>query len=171
MYQIYFILEWHSMCSGRSFRPSSGVQDCTYSDRHLSNRYCCLLASGYEELSSPLASRQQYLFDICLSLYVQSWTPDDGWTDCLLAVCTVLNSWRWTDRLSACCTYSHELLTMDGQTVCLLCVQSWTPDDGWTDCLLAICTVLNSDDGQTDCLLAVCTVLNSWQWMDRLSAC
>jgi len=25
-----------------------------------------------------LASRQQYLFDICLLLYVQSWTPDDG---------------------------------------------------------------------------------------------
>jgi len=28
MYQIYFILEWHSTCFGRSFRPSSGVQDC-----------------------------------------------------------------------------------------------------------------------------------------------
>ena len=28
-----------------------------------------------------LASRQQYLFDICLLLYVQSWTPDDGWQD------------------------------------------------------------------------------------------
>ena len=31
LYQIYFILEWHSTCFGRSFRPSSGVQDCTYS--------------------------------------------------------------------------------------------------------------------------------------------
>ena len=30
----------------------------------------CLLASG-----------QQYLFDICLLLYVQSWTPDDGRKD------------------------------------------------------------------------------------------
>ena len=29
MYQIYFILEWHSTCFGRSFRPSSWVQDCT----------------------------------------------------------------------------------------------------------------------------------------------
>ena len=48
MYQIYFILEWHSTCFGRSFRPSSGVQDCTYSNTHMSNRYCCLLASGYE---------------------------------------------------------------------------------------------------------------------------
>ena len=27
------------------------------------------------------ASRQQYLFDICLLLYVQSWTPDDGRKD------------------------------------------------------------------------------------------
>ena len=25
-----FILEWHSTCFGRSFRPSSGVQDCFY---------------------------------------------------------------------------------------------------------------------------------------------
>jgi len=47
MYQIYFILESHSTCFGRSFRPSSGVQGCTYSNRHLSNWYCCLLASGY----------------------------------------------------------------------------------------------------------------------------
>ena len=38
-----FYLEWHFTCFGRSFRPSSGVQDCTYSNRHLSNRYCCLL--------------------------------------------------------------------------------------------------------------------------------
>ena len=45
MYQIYFILEWHSVCFGRFFRPSSGVQDCTYSNRHLANRYCCLFAS------------------------------------------------------------------------------------------------------------------------------
>jgi len=76
MYEIYFILEWHSTCFGRSFRPSSGVQDCTYSDRPMSNRHCCLLATGY-----PLASRQQCLFDICLLLYVQSWTPDDGRKD------------------------------------------------------------------------------------------
>jgi len=41
----YFILEWQSTCFGQSFHPSSGVQDCTYSNRHLSNRYCCLLAS------------------------------------------------------------------------------------------------------------------------------
>jgi len=71
-----FILEWHCTCFGQSFLPSSGVRDCTYSNRHLSNSYCCLLASGY-----PLASRQQYLFDKCLLLYVQSCTPDDGRKD------------------------------------------------------------------------------------------
>ena len=32
----------HTTCFGQSFRPSSGVQDCTYSNRHLSNRYCCM---------------------------------------------------------------------------------------------------------------------------------
>ena len=32
-------------------------------------------------LAGPLASRQQYLFGICLLLYVQSRTPDDGWKD------------------------------------------------------------------------------------------
>jgi len=40
-----FIFESHSTCFGRPFRPSSGVQNCTYNNRHLSNRYCCLLAS------------------------------------------------------------------------------------------------------------------------------
>ena len=102
-YIINFILEWHSTSFGRSFRPSSWVQDCAYSNRHLSNRCCCLL----------LASRKQYLFDICLLLYVQSWTHDDGYC-CLfaskqravsvwhtpIAVCTVLNSWWWTERTS-----------------------------------------------------------------------
>jgi len=33
------------------FRPSSGVQDCTYSNRHLSNRYCWLLASKQSAVS------------------------------------------------------------------------------------------------------------------------
>ena len=97
-----FILEWHTTCFGRSFRQSSGVQDCTYSNRRLSNRHCCLLASGYPLASRqqylfdkcplasrqqylfdkcPPASRQQYLFDKCLLLYVQSYTPDDGRKD------------------------------------------------------------------------------------------
>jgi len=94
--------------------PSSGVQDCTYSNRHMSNRtaecllasrqqylfaccmyslelltmdgQCCLLASEY-----PLASRQQYLFDICLLLHVQTW-----------------NSWWWTERPSETCRVSFQ---------------------------------------------------------------
>jgi len=40
-----FILEWHSTCFGRSFRLSSGAQDCKYSNfRLMSNGYCWLLA-------------------------------------------------------------------------------------------------------------------------------
>ena len=79
---IKFILFWnYSTCFGRSFRPSSGVQDCTYSNRHMSNRYCWLLARGNE---LPLASR----------LYIQQ-LP--------VAVCTVVNSWRWTERPSETC--------------------------------------------------------------------
>ena len=45
----------HSTCFGQTFRPSSAVQDNTYSNRHMSDTADCLLAS-----------RQQYLFDICL---------------------------------------------------------------------------------------------------------
>ena len=57
----YFILVYHSTCFGQSFHPSSGVQDCTYSNRYMSNRYCYLLASGNKmersSISFPLASR------------------------------------------------------------------------------------------------------------------
>ena len=52
-----FVLFWNNSAHfGRSFRPSSGVHDCTYSNRHLSNRYCCLLASN----------QLQYLFGCCV---------------------------------------------------------------------------------------------------------
>ena len=45
-YKIYFILGQHYTCFGRSFRPSSGVYDCTYNIRQMSYRFCgCLLAS------------------------------------------------------------------------------------------------------------------------------
>jgi len=71
MYQINFILERHSACFGQSFHPLSGVQDCAYSNRHLSNTAACLLAC-----------RQPYLFDKCLLPYAQSWTPDNGRKDC-----------------------------------------------------------------------------------------
>ena len=37
----------------------------------------------YSNISRPLSSSQQYLFDKCLLPYVQSRMPDDGWKDCL----------------------------------------------------------------------------------------
>jgi hypothetical protein len=42
-----FILVKHSTCFGQSFRPSSGAQDRTYSNRHMSNScYYLLLAAA-----------------------------------------------------------------------------------------------------------------------------
>jgi hypothetical protein len=41
-----FILVKHSTCFGRSSRPSSGAQDSTYSNRHMSDRYGYLLLAG-----------------------------------------------------------------------------------------------------------------------------
>jgi hypothetical protein len=112
----------------QSFRPSSGAQECTYSDRRVSFNCCYLLPAGMRwdcsSTSFPLAagssgwlthachcmcrlellmmdgktvqsmwsvlqfhlipasSRQQQMIDIRLSLYVQSWAPDDGRKDC-----------------------------------------------------------------------------------------
>jgi len=68
MHHIYFILEWQSTYFGRSFRPSSGFQDCTYSNQ--TDTAVCSLASS-----------QQYLSDTCLLLCVQLWTVDDGRKD------------------------------------------------------------------------------------------
>jgi len=76
MSQIYFILEWHSTCFGRSFHPSSGFEDPTYSNRYMSNRYCWLLASKQSAVSV--------------------WhTP--------VAVFTVFKSLWWTERPSETC--------------------------------------------------------------------
>ena len=86
---VWHILEWHTTCFGRSFRPASEVQDCTYSNKHMSNRYCCLLADSSICLTYfgmtlymfrtvfPSIIRSSRLY-ICLLLYVQSWTSDDG---------------------------------------------------------------------------------------------
>jgi hypothetical protein len=57
-----FILVKHSTYFGRSFRPSSGAQNCTYSIRHMSNSCCYLLASGDE-------------------MELQFWASDDGRKD------------------------------------------------------------------------------------------
>ena len=44
LFSIYsFISVRHSTCFRRFFRPSSGAQNCTYSVRYLSDRYCYLL--------------------------------------------------------------------------------------------------------------------------------
>jgi len=51
----------------RFFRPSSGAQNCTYSVRYLSDRYCYLLLARLAAGSST-----------GLTLYVQFWAPDDG---------------------------------------------------------------------------------------------
>ena len=41
-----FIFVRRSTCFRRFFRPSSGAQNCTYSVRHLSDRYCYLLLAA-----------------------------------------------------------------------------------------------------------------------------
>ena len=64
----------HTAVPAHTPKRVRGCITSTYSPPHW---YCCLLASGW-----PLASRQQYLFDKCLLLYVQSLRPDDGWKDC-----------------------------------------------------------------------------------------
>ena len=71
----------------RSFRPSSGVQDCTYSNRHLSNRYRCMysleLLMMDEKTVFPSIIRnsrlyiKQQTFVKQILLYVQPWTLDD----------------------------------------------------------------------------------------------
>jgi len=76
-----FILEWHCTCFRRYFRPSSGVQDCTYSNRHLSNRYCCLLDSK----------------QTAVSVWQMS-----------VVLCTVLNSRWWTEKPSETCRVSFQ---------------------------------------------------------------
>ena len=41
-----FILLKRSTCFGRSFRPSSGAQNCTYGNKHMSNSCCYLLLAA-----------------------------------------------------------------------------------------------------------------------------
>jgi len=70
----------HSTCFGQTFHPSSGVQDCTYSNRHLSNRYCCLLASKTRLtqrawLTSKLVHLVDFTIEIilrCMSLWMSN---------------------------------------------------------------------------------------------------
>jgi hypothetical protein len=59
-----FISVRRSTCFRRVFRPSSGAQNCIYSVRHLSDRYCYLLLAAGSSNG--------------LTLYVQFCAPDDG---------------------------------------------------------------------------------------------
>jgi len=60
-----FILVKRSTCFGRSFRPSSGAQDCTYSNRNMSNS-CCYLLLVRTRWNSPLAAgSSSYLTYAC----------------------------------------------------------------------------------------------------------
>jgi len=76
---VYFILEWHSTCFGRSFRPSSGVQDFTYSNRHLSNRYCWLLASKQAVSSISLVALCTGLFEMIFGVQLSSGNSAPNW--------------------------------------------------------------------------------------------
>ena len=58
-------------------------------------------------LAGTLASRQQYLFDICLLLYVQSWTPDDGWKDRSKRVELFQNKIIWNNGASSWFYYTN----------------------------------------------------------------
>jgi len=84
---IFEFIEYHSTCFGLSFRPSSGVQDCTHSIKYeyMSYRLVdCLLAGtrwNCSSVSFPLASSQLYDIYSYLMLCVLSWTPDDGRKD------------------------------------------------------------------------------------------
>jgi hypothetical protein len=78
---IFQFIEYHSTCFGRSFRPSSGVQDCTHSIRYMSYRLVDCLAAELQFHLVPASKQSTNLYDIHLMLYVQSRTPDDGRKD------------------------------------------------------------------------------------------
>ena len=118
-------------CFGRSFRPSSGVQDCTYSNRHMSNRYCWLLASIPTSKQSAVSTL--HVSD-SLSVYHQEFKTVHTATricqadtaNCLLAskqlavsvwhmrvaVCTVLNSWGWKERPPETCSVTPHKINL-----------------------------------------------------------
>jgi len=93
-----FILVKYSACFGRSFRPSSGAQDCIYSNRHVSNRCYYLLLAGISWNCSK--TNKMHLFLNCSSI---SSPVAAGSSSGLTYAC--------------CCMCSFELLMMDGKTV------------------------------------------------------
>jgi len=142
MYQIYFISEWDSTSFGGSLRPSSGVRDCTYSNRHLSNRYCCLLASGY-----PLAvAVWQMPVAVCTGLF-----------EMIVGVLTTCHTQYTWDRSTCIFFYLIEqhskflLHTLQVLYMCTLCDS----------------TNINTHPNIPDSHFELpCTVLNSWWWTE-----
>ena len=56
---IFEFIKYHSTCFGRSFRPSSGVQDCTYSISYMSYRFVDCLLAATSSISCTLTSSQR----------------------------------------------------------------------------------------------------------------
>ena len=110
----YFILEWHSTYFGRSFRPSSGFQDCTVHTATViwqTDTAVCLLA-GTRSICLTYACCCM----LSLELLMIKQSAVSVW-HMPVAVCKVLNSW-WS---------SSQQYLFD---ICLLqYVKSWTPDD------------------------------------------
>jgi len=70
---MFEFIEKHSTCFGRSFRPTSGIQDCTQIIRYMSYRLAdCLLAGTRWNCSHlvPASKQPTNLYDIYLMLCV-----------------------------------------------------------------------------------------------------
>jgi hypothetical protein len=78
-----FILVKRSTYFWRSFCPSSGAQNCTYGNRHMSNSCCCLLLVDARQVAAAI------------------WHMP-------VAICAVLSSWWWTERPSKTCTVFYK---------------------------------------------------------------
>jgi hypothetical protein len=103
---IFEFIEYHNICFGRSFRPPSGVLDCTYSVRYMSYRFVdCLLAG-----SCPLASSQRTCVTYtwrCLYILIFGWP-------CVLSGCTRQSLAESDDTRGCICTICVVDLMMMG---------------------------------------------------------
>jgi len=105
-----FSLEWQSTCFGRSFHPSSGVQDCTYSNGQTDTAQIYLVWNGNLHVSDGLSVHHQNFKTVYIATVKQillyslanKQTAVSVW-QMPVAVCTVLNCWWWTERPSETC--------------------------------------------------------------------
>jgi len=138
-----FISVRRSTCFRQFFRPSSGAQNCTYSVRHLSDRYCYLLP------------------DICQT---------DTATCCLTSVRPILlpAAWHLSDRY---CYLLPDICQTDTATCCptsvrpILLLAAWYLSDRYCYLLPDICQT----DTATCCLTSVRPILllAAWHLSDR----